>query len=272
MTVYRDNAAGRLYDILVELQKQPGHSAVPDAWRGVLRAHPEVPLQLERRMLHVLQLPAKIASEIEAISDDSFDPEFALRWHQPVQRALQNSLFSSGQVAQATSQYNDGALASLEHCSYILHRFKGDPVKSDSDLSEISALLDAIQENLAAGAGIDLELRGFLTVHVQAMKQAISDFFIIGPTGLQDKFDQTLGALYRNPRLAAQAQKEAEADDQSTSKKFFEVLTKIALVLTVAQGFLQLGQSVYAGIEHLATAQPAITHIIAPASPEQPIV
>jgi hypothetical protein len=270
MTVHEDNAAGRLYRILGEFRAQQPGLAIPQAWSNALHVDQRIPLQLERRLLHVLQLPAVISADIETVPDDSFDREFAMRWYQPVQGTFQSCLFSSNRVDSVTSRYNEGIFASLENCSYVLHRFKAEPVKLDA-LSGISGLLDDIEHELAVDPDVDPELRAFLAIHVQAMKQAISDFFIIGASGLQEKFDQTIGALYRSPQIVAKAEKEAEADDKSASKKFFEVLAKIALILAVTQSGISVGHSLYGGIEHL-TAIPAIMHVIAPSPPEGPIV
>ena len=166
-------------------------------------------------MLQVLQLPVVIAVQMEEIVDDSFDRDYAMRWYTPVESALASSVWNNGAINQVTGKYDGAALGSLETCSYVLHRFRSEREIPGDTLSEISDLLSELAGMLASDGGVDRKLREFLLPHVRSMQQAISDYFIVGPTDLIAKLDQAVVSFARNIEILVRMQGEAERDEKS---------------------------------------------------------
>lgn len=218
-------------------------------------------MQLERRVLIAIQLPIKAMTLMDDIPDDgSFDREFALRWFPSVQSAFQNVFFNSGQIAQVTGHYNEGTLASLESCSYQLHRFRPEPTPTANELSDIQAQISELLESLKNSPDLNANLRSLLIIHANSMARAIDDFWIAGSEALQDQLDRTIGALIRTSYFP-QIKSAGEAEEDSALKKFWQLLGRIALVLSVTTGLLQLGQKAYNELES-HPAVPSITRIV----------
>jgi hypothetical protein len=280
VTVHFDNPAGRLHRILGALQGQPSNILISQAWENTLHAVSGRHLLREIRVLQVMQLPAEIVAKMEDIADDSFDRDFAMRWYDPVQNALASSIWTHGAINQITGRYDAAALGSLEHCSYVLHKFRSEREIPGDTLSEIGDLLSDLIGMLESDSTVDSKLREFLISHARRMQQAVNAYFIVGPTELMERLDQAVGSLTRNKELLIKMQDEAERDEKSASKKFFDVLAKIALALSVTQGLIAIGHSAYSLESHLqhpavfpaieAPASASATHYSTPSAPTLP--
>jgi hypothetical protein len=270
VTVQYDNPAGRLHRLLEALRVlQPPTMGIRDAWIAATKADVNRSMQLERRVLLVVQLPIKITSLMDSIPDDgSFDREFAMRWFPQVQTAFQNSFFNSGPIDNITGNYNEGTLASLESCSYTLHRFRSEATPTADEISEIQAQVNDLLDSLKSSSDLDPSLRSLLLVHSNAMARAIDDFLIAGSEAMRDQLDQTIGALMRTGYFP-QVKAAGEAEEDSAVKKFWLFLGRIALIVSVSTGLLELGHQAYNELEsHSGT--PSITRVVELPAPQPP--
>ena len=87
-------------------------------------------------------------------------------------------------------------------------------------------------------------------------------------TSLQDQLDQALGALMRTGRYS-QVRAAGEAEEESATKKFWLLLGRIALVLSISTGLLQLGQKAYSELE-IHPGTPSITRVVELPAPQSP--
>jgi hypothetical protein len=265
MTVYHDNPAGRLHRVLQGLKEvNPSSVAVKDAWASVLNVQEPARQtdKLSRRIVRVFQLPPQISIETENLDDNDFDRQFAMRWYQPVEKMFAKTLFSTAQIAQVIGSYNEDTLASLEHCSYILHRYRPEPSPSTEDLDSILKLITEIEDEIAGSDDIDAALSEFLLEHVRAMKAAIDDFFIVGARALQERLDQAVGAAVRQPDLMANATNGNEGPESETVlHKFGALLTRIAVVLSISANLLAIGQAAHADLVNDPPKPPTIENV-----------
>lgn len=262
VTVYYDNPAGRLHRVLVGLRGPQPHVGIREAWAQVVHADVNEPMQLERRVLIAVQLPARAMSVMDNIpDDDSFDREFVTRWFPSVQNAFKHSFFSAGQVQHITMHYGDGTLRELESCSYILHRFRREPMPSNDDLSGITAQINELRESLRTSSDLAEDLRVLLLTHASAMAQAIDDFEVAGSEALQARLDEAIGALARKGYYK-QVKEAGEAEEDSPAKKFWQILGRIALALSVTNSFLQLGHTIYRELEARPASTPHVTEVL----------
>jgi hypothetical protein len=265
VTVYYDNPAGRLHRVLTGLrQVSPGSVSLRDAWARILGVNePSKRMDvLARRIVEVLQLPHEIDVQMQQIDDDYFDRDFAMRWWKPVQKTFEDALFSTAQVSQAL-HYDNEALGSLETCSYTLHRYRREALPGNDDLNSIRELLTEIEDFVATDGDIDAELAKFLLRHVRAMARAIDDFDIIGADAMEMVLNEALGASMRRGYIPNHVDEEESPDDtgsESAVKKFWKMLSRAAVVLSISANLLALGQAAHSGMTN--THPPAVENVV----------
>jgi hypothetical protein len=266
VTVFYDNPAGRLHRVLKGLKDvNPGTVSVQDAWARVLHAgqKPDMAV-LSRRMVQAFQLPAMVMSEFGQIDDQDLDRDLALRWHDPVLVTFANTLFSNAQIA-STLKYDEVSLASLEHCSYLLHRSRREALPAGETLHAIREHVSKIQSLTAHDEEIDPDLREFLLEHAAALAEALEEFFLTGALGIQRVIDEAVGSAVRNGYVPDEVSGEV-ADDETGSKaaikRFWGVMGRAALVISMSGNLLAIGQSAYRGLESHPSAKPSIQNTI----------
>lgn len=211
-------------------------------------------------MLEVLQLPPEIQFQIRELDDQSFDPDLTMRWYGPVQNALAGSLFMAGQAQHVVAKYGGEDLTSLESCSFVLHRFRREPVPEEDERSAIKEMLDELVAELSENTDLDKSLRDFLLIHARDMSRAFSDFFIIGSAGLRTQYEQVLGALVLRLDVSSYIQEAAKDEADSPGKRFWAILGRIALILSMATNIYTLGASHLPELLPGHSAGPGVTH------------
>jgi hypothetical protein len=237
VTVYSDNPAGRLYELLTSFRLKAGQHSVPTAWAAALDISNVNDPELLRRLAYVFRLPDEIQAELALVDEQEYD-DLAVRWLATIPGQLGPSLFSGRQSNQLSSEIDDASLASLEHCNWILHRYRPQRVFSNPDLDRIRGLISELLDEIRNDGGLEQDLRNFLTYHALAMLNALRDLRIRGPVALEDAFDQARGAVYRRMDLTV------HMDSHSgVWTKFQNVIVAVAAVLQIAtSSFVLPGQ------------------------------
>jgi hypothetical protein len=193
-------------------------------------------------MVQVLQLPQQISLQIKLIDDAAIDPDFVMRWREPVEKVLAESIFTMDPIESVIKQCNEGVLGSLEHCSFVLHQFRPEPLARQDELSGIRQLINELDHELKIAKDISADVRAFLRAHVRAMSQALDDFAVMGSGGLQDEFDKMVGALVRRKDILIQVEAADSSEERSVWTKVWELLARVATVLSLSVSLLALGQ------------------------------
>jgi hypothetical protein len=247
VTVYNDNPAGRLYELLKRFKESANPSANAMAWAKVLGYRSPDSPAFPRHFGLVYRLPDEIYAELAEISDSEYDPETVTRWRPAVEGVLR-AIFTGTPGKQVASGLNDASMLSLESCSFVLHRHRPQLVLPDSDHQRIDGLIKELLHELTDSneTALDPELREFLVAQCSVMRNALRDVAIRGPAALEDALDQVWGAANRRADLAVRTGTEP---NRSAWRKFREVIVVVGAVFQVATSAAALPGQVQQAIE-----------------------
>ena len=238
MTVFTDNPAGRLHELLTRFQRNASQQAVYTAWAAVLGIRADDFPELLPAVARVVDLPTKIEAEIDRIDPDEFDRDAVMRWHGHAVSLLGPTLFGNENSGQVVPRITEGWLTSLENCSFVLHRYRQQIVISGGDIQRIRSLIEELRAAVEEELGADRELRDFLLHHAMIMMRALNDYQVVGTAALEDALDQTVGAVQRRGReFESKGYTRREA-----WKKLGTVLAGVLLVLQIPQTAMELAQ------------------------------
>lgn len=256
MTVYSDNPAGRLHELITLFRRNASTSTIPQAWAAALGIRDLNSPDLLRRLAHVFRLPAEIQAELDQVDEDEFDSDLALRWQATIPQGLGPALFTGQQSAQLVPKFDDASLSSLEHCSYVLHRYRRQRVLSDSELDRIRKAIVELEAEVRSQPGLDASLRDFLLYHAGAMARALEDLAVRGPAALEEALDQAMGAAYRRVDLTA------DKDSPGVWAKFGNLIVVVAAVLQIATSSFVLPGQIRQELEGPPPAQPVVVRVV----------
>lgn len=141
MTVYSDNPAGRLHQLLTAFRVNVGGHPSAAAWVGAVGLpDSNNASELGRRLALVLQLPQEIESELAMVDERDYDRDHVMRWRSNVEQGL-GAIFSDKPSDQVAGYFDDVSLNSLESCSWVLHRYRPERPVAENDLDRIRELI-----------------------------------------------------------------------------------------------------------------------------------
>src|SRR5258706_3914755 len=175
-------------------------------------------------------MPAAIVSELDRVPETEYDRDFTMRWQGEVLGLLGSRLFMGDQAAQVVpSAVSTESLSSLEHCSYVLYRYRPQPDLTDQQREDIEAKVRDLEEAVRADPDMDGDLRIFLLFHAGQMSRALRDLPLRGRAALEDAFDQAVGAAQRRTDLTTRVK-----ESPSAWEKFRDVMLVVAAALAIA--------------------------------------
>ncbi len=232
MTVYKDNPAGRLHQLLAAFRDASDQREFARALRVSFNDKNE----LWRSFTQVFALPDDIRVEISRIDEDNYDSDLALRWQNHLVSVMGETLFW-GEKKPDSSAFSEFQ-ASLEYCSYVLNKYQPGRIPSEADLEHLKELISDLLTELQDDSPVDADLRDFLRLHAREMEHALNDLAVRGVVPLEEAFDRTLGALNRRVDLTVRSD-----ENPNVWKKFGNLLVAVAAVLQIStSAFILPGQ------------------------------
>lgn len=239
MTVYTDNSAGRLHELLSAFRAAGGDER---RFANALK----IPYNDRDGLLHcfvqVFALPDDIKTKICQIDEDSYDPDLALRWQNGLKDVMGATLFW-GEKNPDSATFSE-FMSSLEYCSYVLHRYRPSRMPSAPDVEHLKELISELLSQLQDDSSIDNDLRAFLLFHTEAMDRALNDLTVRGAVPLEEAFDRAVGALNRRADLTVRSDA-----NPGVWKKFGNLLVAVAAVLQISTSAFVLPGQVRQAIE-----------------------
>jgi hypothetical protein len=239
VTVYKDNPAGRLHQLLAAFHSADGSLR---SFAQALKLPYDKNDALLRGFTQVFALPDDIKTEISQVNEDNYDRDLALRWQDDLADVIGSTLFW-GEKNPDSPTFSD-FLASLEYCSIVLHKFRPRQMPSENDLKHLKELISDLVSQLQDDPSIDTDLRGFLLSHAEAMKRALDDLSVRGIAPLEEAFDRTVGALNRRPDLTVRS-----TANPGVWKKFGDLIIAVAAVLQISTSAFVLPGQIHQAIE-----------------------
>ena len=227
---------------------------VADAWRAILNEGGARGDQLRflQRFGRVMGLPLLVRDEVSKLT--GIDHEIYLRWIAPMEQAFL-VLSLNGTIADMHSRIDQSVLERLEICADLLCRQRPETIVDPKDLAEIKKEVDELRRNVET-ADIELSLREYLCRHLDDILTAVQDYDMFGIAPLQRAVQATIGSAVLNQE---QARKVAATP---AGKRLWEILSHIALVLTLTNSVLQIT----ARVENLLQPAGSVS-AVSPAAP-----
>lgn len=257
MTVYSDNAAGRLHELITSFRQYAGQQSTPQAWASVLGVEDVTSPDLLRRLAYVFRLPDEIQHEIAMVDDEEYDGDLAMRWRKQIPQRLGPALLNGGQSAQVSNGIDEASLGSLEYCSYVLHRHRPQRVFTIGELDSIRELISELVDEAKNDAKMDASLRDFLLYHAFAMSQALDDLGLRGPSALENALDQAVAAPFRRTDLTVRME-----EHKGAWSKYEHLIVGVAAILQIVNLALIVPGQVRQELEGPPPAQPPVVKVI----------
>jgi hypothetical protein len=202
-------------------------------WAATLDVDPESDRALFfRRLAAVVELPGEVRHAVESLRD--VDHELLLKRLPEVEAAMKTVHNLANPSSQFLNNITDATLDGLEHCSSLLHIQCPERVPDTATLDGIRQSLSELVEEVIRAKDLDQELQSFLFDHLSEMLRAMQDFRFRGVKPLEQATQRAVGNCVVRHDIAENATK------HSLGKRFFELLSRLLVVLSVAHTGYQL--------------------------------
>lgn len=256
-----NNPAGRLLAIINAGKTQPKKKIAAEIWGTLLEVAPEDRTLLLERVGSVLSLPSKIRTEISQIKD--VNGSVYLKWLPTVERSFRSINFDAP-WQQFIDIIDEAAIYGMEVCSELLSRMTPEKVIDIGSMDTLKVQIDELLSSLNEH-DLDLDIKKFIYDHLTKIKFAIEEYRINGTVPLEGAFHSVLGALVITPEIYTKTK------DTDIGKGFWGVMGKLALLVTITVGAIQIGKDTIDLIPHIKELDDVVT-IDKPSDEEKNII
>lgn len=236
-----DNPAGRLYTLLKEAKVPPSQGdrqKVRIRWAEVLGLDPNDRPALLAQLSRIFTLPEQIRTGLQSVPD--LNPERYLEPLDNVERAFSN-LNLENQWNSFASPIDAATMAILGVCDERLSATRPEPVVPEDERKDLHEAVRALFEDVKYNEE-DPDLREFLLRHLAAMDRALNEYRISGTPPLEDAVAAAVGdAILRQ-------QRGKEADGKKRSRRFWQVIRRAVLLLSLLDMGTGLGTGLLAAL------------------------
>ncbi len=227
-----NNPAGRLLNIVNAGKQKPGEKQAAEIWADLL----SVPIQdkslLLRRVGHVMALPFQIRERFEDLVN--LDQKIYLKWLPNVEVSFSMLNFKIA-WKQFIERFDPSIMYGMEICSDLLSRESPEQTAEENLLADLKNIVEELLQSIESEE-LAPDLRVFIYEHLIKIKYSIEEYQIQGITPLKEEFQSIVGSVTLNPELYKKSQ------DTKLGRKFWEAMGKLALVVTVTVGVIQIGK------------------------------
>ena len=226
-----NNPAGRLLNIINAGKKAPGDKQAAEIWAELLTVPISDNSLLLRRVGYVMALPSQIREQFEELNN--LDKKIYLKWLPSVEASFSILNFQMP-WKQFIERFDGSVIYGMEICSDLLSRERPEKVAEEDLLSELKNAVDELISK-SNSEEIEIDLRKILYGHLLRIKLAIEEYQIRGIVPLEEEFHTVLGEVVLNPDIYKESKR------SGFGRKFWDTMGKLALVVTVTVGAIQIG-------------------------------
>lgn len=235
MMYTQNNPAGRLCTILKSAKSYKSQNqAAKLAWSEILEIDPNNIPFLLKQLGKVMELPEVIRQRISRYDD--INQKVYLKWLPKVQRGFSN-INLNGQFRSFTAPIDDAALDGLLFCSDLLSRRSPDKILDNTELNKIYEDTLKLRKKIIA-SNVDETTKKIMIQKFDEILSAIQEYKIDGSRPIEKVIESTIGEIITNKDLYEKATKSKFGD------QFWKILSRVALVVTVTVGTIQIGESI----------------------------
>lgn len=230
-----NNPAGRLHSLLMEGKEQSQQDrSISTVWAEILEVPPDDKGLLLRRVGQVMALPSSIKEAMSYIDD--IDHSIYMRWLPEVEASF--SILNFGmQWKNFIDRFNGEIMFGIEVCSEMLSRERPEKTANEELLADLS---EKVNELLSEIDSADLSGNVWLYIrdHLVRVKEAIEEYRIRGIEPLESAFQQAVGGVVSSPEIYKETRRTQKG------KRFWEIMGRLALVVAITVGSVQIGKDV----------------------------
>ena len=232
-----NNPAGRFYNLLIQGKKPSfGKMKVREVWGQLLGVADKDSSILLRRIGKVMALPSLIEKQIK--QEEDIDHSVYLKWLPKVANAFRR-LNLEAPWTNFINPIDDAALYGLEICSEQLSRKQPELIIKKDEIEKIKGEVDELLHEIKS-SNIDKDLKEYLTTHIEDIKNAIEEYEFEGIAPIRKAFESTVGSIYIKPEIYQKIK------NTKHNKKFWTIIARVALILSIAVGTIQIGKDTIA--------------------------
>lgn len=232
-----NNPAGRFYNLLHN-GKKPSYrkNKVREVWANLLGVPANDSSMLLVRLGKIMAIPSQIESKIN--QEENIDHSVYLKWLPKVNKAFR-TLNLEANWSTFIDPIDEAVLYGLEICSEQLARKQPESVIKEEALKDIKNEVEGLLKEIRS-SNIDSDLKNYLIGQLENIINSIYEYDFAGVVPLQKAFESTVGSISLHPELHEKIKK------TNYSKKFWTVMRRVALVLAIAVGGIQIGKDTVA--------------------------
>jgi hypothetical protein len=231
--IHLGNSAGRLHNFLTNAKEKNKNTNTRIVLADLLKTEKSLPL-LYKRMGILVNLPKQVKEVINTVENINFD--LYLKWYNHIQ-AVFNNLNLNSNFVDFIGQIREQDLYGIEVCSDFLSRTIHPEDIDENQLNTIRQeavdLLDSIAES-----GLNESLKSYVIEKLNQVIESIDEYPISGKIILEDIVKSTISDVALNPAIFDEIKK------SERGKKFWTILTRIALIVAITAGSIQIGKDV----------------------------
>lgn len=228
-----NNPAGRLYNLLKEREKPSFQKMkVRDVWCVLLGVGVNDTPILLRRIAKVIALPSLIEQQIK--QNENIDHSVYLKWLPKVANAFKR-LNLEAPWTNFIKPIDDTVVYGLEICSEQLSRKQPETIIKYDEIKKIQGEIDELLHEITS-SNIDKYLKEYLTTHIKDIMDAIEEYELEGIVPIRKALESTIGAMVIQPEI------HQEIKVTKLNKKFWTILRKVALIVSLAVNTIQIAE------------------------------
>ena len=226
-----NNPAGRLHSLLIQGKAQTPNVHASEVWAELLNVPEDDKSLLLRRVGQVMTLPSSVKEAMSHIDDLNHD--IYLKWLPRVETSFSVLNFQI-QWKQFIDRFDAEIMYGIEICADRLARERPEKTVDENQLELLLEKVNELLEELES-TEMDNKLWFYLYDNLVRVKEGIEEYKVCGIKPLEASFERAVGNTVLTPNIYKECQ------NTDIGKSFWEFMSKLAIVITIAQGAIQIG-------------------------------
>ncbi len=243
MSKQPNNPAARLLEIINKARSIPGNVSTGDGWAKLFDLNSKDLPEILLRISDLFQLIYETRRAVEELND--YDHQLYLRPIDKVVSAFTTIRFDI-EWAHIINQFDETTLYGLSICSDVLSKYSKEQPIDEETIKALLKDVNDLQEDVLK-SGLPDELRSFLLEQLEKLRSALLNYRVFGSKRLKSTLESITGAVFLKGNDIAPFW------DNPLVKRTIGILTQIANIVTVAQGFQALTNGIQ---KFLGTGKP----------------
>lgn len=223
-----NNPVGRLYKILLEVQKYPDNNIpLGRALADILGMNQRDEEEVIQAYLNLLRL-FKRAREVVAQLPDIDATLYLKPFKQLEGKFTEHHL--SAPVHTFKQHITEAVMMALQFCAHTASRFFGETEVPQEDLQKLREQVEALMDEVLSMQNFPREFRAFLLEHLDRIRRAVIYYHLHGVTSLREAFQTIVGStiMWREEVKGVEIDEEEVERWRDILSKFFNVVRSLA--------------------------------------------